>query len=86
MKFWNIKIKNEADGSYKDENSLLHCLLKSRGLEENEFENFLNPLEAELSSPYIFSDMKKAKERIEKAIQDKELILIWGDFDADGVT
>jgi len=91
MKFWNIKIQNnnEAGNSLEKSNkkeSLLHCVLKSRGLEESEFKDFLNPLDVEISSPYIFSDMKKAKERIEKAIKDKELILIWGDFDADGVT
>lgn len=85
MKFWNIKIKDEADGS-NDKDSLLYRVLKSRGLKESEFETFLNPLNAELSSPYIFSDMKKAKERINQAIENKELILIWGDFDADGVT
>ncbi len=87
MKFWNIKIKNEnrADNSSKG-SSLLYSILKSRGLGENEYEDFLNPLNTSLSSPYVFSDMKYAKERIEKAIQNKELILIWGDFDADGVT
>lgn len=88
MKIWNIKTKkndNKAGKSSK-EDDLLCTLLKSRGLAENEFEEFLNPLNCALSSPYIFSDMKKAVERIKTAISNKELILIWGDFDADGVT
>lgn len=85
-KIWNIKIKNKADDSSKMKDSLLYSVLKSRGIEESEYEDFLNPLNISLSSPFIFSDMKKSKERIEKAIQNKELILIWGDFDADGVT
>ncbi len=85
-KIWNIKIKNEADNSSKCENGLLHSVLKSRGLMESEYEDFLNPLNVPLSSPYIFADMKKAAARIQKAVLDKELILIWGDFDADGVT
>lgn len=85
MKFWNIKIKDEADSS-KNKGGLLHCVLKSRGLEEAEFGDFLNPLNVSLSSPYIFTDMERAKKRIEEAISKDELILIWGDFDADGVT
>lgn len=88
MKIWNVKAKkndNKAGKSSK-EYDLLCTLLKSRGLAENEFEEFLNPLKCAFSSPYIFSDMKKAVERIKTAILNKELILIWGDFDADGVT
>lgn len=81
MKNWNIKL-DLGDSKGKT----LESLLKSRGIDEKDYEEFLNPLENNLSSPYVFSDMKKAKERIEKAVQNKELILIWGDFDADGVT
>lgn len=38
------------------------------------------------TSPYIFNDMEKCVERIEKAIENQEKIVIWGDFDADGIT
>ena len=78
MKNWNIKTKKS--------NFLLQSLLNARGIEEKDFDEFLNPLECKLASPYIFSDMKKAKKRIEDAVKNQELILIWGDFDADGVT
>lgn len=88
MKYWNIKTENEnkAGDSLKTKDSLLCSVLKSRGLEESEFEDFLNPLNVSLSSPYIFADMQNAVKRIEDAISKDELILIWGDFDADGVT
>ncbi len=96
MNIWNVKIQNsenKADNPSKKDGLLcdtkdfvLNSILKSRGIEESELEEFLNPVDTPLSSPYIFSDMKKAVERIEKAISNKELILIWGDFDADGVT
>ncbi len=78
MKIWNIKTEQN--------DFILQSLLNARGIEEKEFDEFLNPLEYELSSPYIFADMEKAKKRIENAIKNQELILIWGDFDADGVT
>lgn len=47
---------------------------------------FLNPENQELTSPYIFDHMKKAVERINQAVANQEKIIIWGDFDADGVT
>lgn len=37
-------------------------------------------------SPYSFVDMEKSVERIKKAIELQEKIIVWGDFDADGVT
>ncbi|MBR3138120.1 single-stranded-DNA-specific exonuclease RecJ [Candidatus Saccharibacteria bacterium] len=47
---------------------------------------FLNPRYEDLKDPFILPDMKKAVERIEKAINDGEKILIYGDYDVDGVT
>lgn len=40
----------------------------------------------ELSDPYILPDMPKAVEVINKAIEDGEIICVYGDFDCDGVT
>ena len=62
-------------------------LLINRGIiNSKEAENFLDLANAEISSPYVFPDMEKAVKRINKAIQDKEHIVVFGDFDADGVT
>jgi single-stranded-DNA-specific exonuclease len=69
------------------EKSLIKRLLNSRGItDEQEIKNFLHPLEAPLTSPEVFVDMPKATQRIVNAIERKESIVIYGDFDADGVT
>ena len=75
------------DNTAAEEKSLIKRLLISRGITtEEDMKNFLNPLEMELTSPYAFCDMKKTIERLSKAIENKEIIVIYGDFDADGIT
>jgi single-stranded-DNA-specific exonuclease len=67
--------------------SLIKRLLYTRGIKtENEIKEFLNPLEMTLTSPNAFVDMPKVVERLSKAIDEHETIIIYGDFDADGVT
>ena len=67
--------------------NLIDRLLEVRGITTAEAKkDFLNPLEITLMHPNAFCDMQKAVDRIVKAIDEKENILIYGDFDADGVT
>lgn len=47
---------------------------------------FFYPSLSKLHDPYIFSDMEKAVQRIQKALADKEQITIYGDYDVDGTT
>ncbi len=47
---------------------------------------FLAPSLAHLHSPYLMTGMKAAVDRIEAAIENKESILIYGDYDVDGTT
>ncbi|MGI5900544.1 MAG: single-stranded-DNA-specific exonuclease RecJ [Christensenellales bacterium] len=47
---------------------------------------FLNPSEEMLHDPFLLSDMDKAVKRIESAVAKGESIVIYGDYDADGVT
>lgn len=66
---------------------LIDRLLEVRGINsEDAKREFLHPLEITLTHPNAFCDMPKAVDRIVKAIDEKENILIYGDFDADGVT
>lgn len=46
----------------------------------------MNPGYDKIHDPFLFKDMKIAVERIWRAIQNNEKILIHGDYDADGVT
>ena len=67
-----------------NDESIVSQLLKARGI--SNCDEFLHPLAYPLSDPYYFQDMKKAVDIIKNAISNQEKILIWGDFDCDGVT
>ncbi|MBQ7287066.1 MAG: single-stranded-DNA-specific exonuclease RecJ [Candidatus Gastranaerophilales bacterium] len=88
MKYRKIAVKEKTKNIYHHtKDSFLNELLSLRGLEnEIEVEKFLNPSRKDFISPFAFSDMKKATERIFQAIEKEQTILIWGDFDCDGVT
>ena len=80
-KEWVLKSENKSG------KSLIDKLLEVRGIvSEDAKREFLHPLEITLTHPNAFCDMPKAVDRIVKAIDEKEKILIYGDFDADGVT
>lgn len=81
MKEW---IYNKVE---QQEKSLIKRLLYTRGVQtEEDIKEFLNPLEMNLTHPKAFCDMEKCVERLSKAIDNGEKIVIHGDFDADGVT
>lgn len=68
-------------------NKLLAQILINKGIiEEKEIEIFLNPKRNNFYDPFLMPDMEKAINRIINAIQDKEKILIYGDYDVDGIT
>ena len=49
-------------------------------------EEFLHPKYEKIPDPFLLPDMGKAIERILRAISDGEKVLIYGDYDVDGVT
>ena len=68
-------------------NKLLATILVNRGIiEEKQIEKFLNPTRNDFYNPYEMPDMEIAVERIIKAIESKEKIIIYGDYDVDGIT
>ncbi|MGB3259403.1 single-stranded-DNA-specific exonuclease RecJ [Paenisporosarcina sp.] len=62
-------------------------LLASRGFSDiNKTKAFLNMDDSSMHDPFLMHDMDKAVARIKKAIAEEEMILVYGDYDADGVT
>ena len=62
-------------------------LLVQRGIETFEdARRFFRPSLEDLHDPYLMKDMEKAVTRIEKAIENEENILVFGDYDVDGTT
>lgn len=62
-------------------------LLVQRGIETFEdAKRFFRPSLDDLHDPYLMKDMEKAVTRIEKAIENEENILVFGDYDVDGTT
>lgn len=62
------------------------CLL-NRGLSElRSIENFLAPRLKQLSDPFLLPDMEKAVERLFRAREKDEVVVVFGDYDVDGVT
>ncbi len=62
-------------------------LLALHGIDTPEkAETFFNPSIEDMHDPFLFKDMDKAVERIIRAIEQKEKIIIYGDYDVDGTT
>ena len=66
--------------------SIILDILAKRGISESEIENFLYGSLNDLYDPFLLPDMGKAVARIKQAIQRKEKIAAYGDYDVDGIT
>lgn len=61
---------------------LFERLIRARGVTSE----FLRPKYGDLEEPYLLPDMGLAVERICKAVERREKVLIYGDYDVDGIT
>ena len=80
----NTVIKLANDLSVDDNISKLLVQRGINNLEEAKY--FFRPDIKNLHDPFLMKDMDKAIERIERAMKNKERILIYGDYDVDGTT
>tara|TARA_B100000886_G_scaffold338256_1_gene300686 strand:- start:184 stop:1887 length:1704 start_codon:yes stop_codon:yes gene_type:complete len=66
---------------------LVATLLAQRGIETfEEAKKFFRPQLSDLYNPFLMKDMDKAVERLHRAINSNEKILVYGDYDVDGTT
>ncbi len=89
MKKWETmsKIKNKKENIKNEE--VIRILLENRGIKtKKETEDFLNPKLAEVTIENVRiskPQVKKSIDRIKKAIKNKEQIVVFGDYDVDGI-
>ncbi|MDR2907693.1 MAG: single-stranded-DNA-specific exonuclease RecJ [Bacteroidales bacterium] len=82
----NIELINKFSKEL-DIDRTLADLLVQRGINTVENANlFFYPQLSHLHDPFLMKDMDKAVERIHRALQNKERILVYGDYDVDGTT
>jgi single-stranded-DNA-specific exonuclease len=78
MNHW--KVKNPS----LDQTKIVEEIYTQRGIQD--YKKLFALDENDLHDPYLFQDMEKAVERIDIAIKNKERILVYGDYDVDGIT
>ncbi|MFV8345237.1 single-stranded-DNA-specific exonuclease RecJ [Flavobacterium sp. ZB4P13] len=89
---WTLKPKPSKDtvqhlAKALNVEDFVATLLVQRGIETFEdAKRFFRPSLDDLHDPYLMKDMEKAVARIEKAIENEENILVFGDYDVDGTT
>ncbi len=90
-KKWQIyetdKAKVEELAKKYNINKLLATILVNRNIvKEDDIRLFLNPVRDDFYNPFLIKDMDIAVKRILEAIQKKEKVTIYGDYDVDGIT
>jgi single-stranded-DNA-specific exonuclease len=65
---------------------LAQCLINRGFSEVSAIENLLSPRLKNLADPFLLPDMDKAVERLFRAREQNEPLVIFGDYDVDGVT
>ncbi|MCH8748158.1 single-stranded-DNA-specific exonuclease RecJ [Patescibacteria group bacterium] len=82
---WHVRAGGRGPVTSQEE--LQRLLLDQRGVAKSSAERFLSPsFERDFCEPRDIAGVVAAVDRIYQAIEKKERILIWGDYDADGVT
>lgn len=87
---WKLPQKPTQDfvDKYPELHPIVAQLLYNRGLiTQEKIDEFLNPdYSQDVHDPHLFKDMEKSCQRIYAAIEKGEVITIYGDYDADGVS
>ena len=77
----------DGSGAEGDFPEILRHLVRQRGIsDEKEVKNFLRPKLKDLKDPFLIPDMQPAVDRIFKAVDAGEKVVIYGDYDVDGIS
>jgi len=69
------------------EDRIINQVLLNRGLDtENKVAKFIKAEYSKLADPYLLTDLTKAVQRLLEAINNEERVIIYGDYDVDGIT
>lgn len=86
LKKYDIKYLMSKSSEF-GESKLITRLLLNRGIDtRKKVEKFLNTSENDLLDPFLFENMEKVVERIKLAKLKKEKVVIYGDYDVDGIS
>ena len=91
---WNFQKPTEEENRISKEladklaiSPVICQLLVKRGITtEEEANKFFKPSLNDLHDPFLMPDMDKAVKRLNKALGEREKILVYGDYDVDGTT
>lgn len=89
MKKWQVEGKFKVQNSKFKVEDIIKVLLKNRGIKSKaEIDDFLNPKISKITTKNLLLDkiqIEKSITRIKKAIKNNEKIIIYGDYDVDGI-
>ena len=91
-KIWKVKEQGDINvikhlSAALNVNMVIANLLAQREIKSfTEARSFFRPVLSDLHDPFLMKDMDRAVARMEKAVQNNEKVLIYGDYDVDGTT
>lgn len=77
---------NEISEKFNISKLLAKILVNRDIVEDEKIKVFLGPTRNDFYDPFLMPDMEKAVDRIINAIENKEKVMIYGDYDVDGIT
>lgn len=81
-----IELVKEISSKYNVSELFAKVLINRGIIEEDEIKTFIEPTRYDFNDPFLMPDMEKAVNRIIDAIEKKEKVIIYGDYDVDGIT
>ena len=86
--YYNVdnEVVEEISNKFNISKLLARILVNRQVIDDKHIQMFLNPTRNDFYNPFLLPDMEIAVERIIKAIENKEKVVIYGDYDVDGIT